>query len=307
MDRNSYYYRQVQLLVQLLPLIAEEKCFALKGGTAINLFVRNLPRLSVDIDLVYLPMKARDEALSEIRDALMRISDDIGGAFPETEVIESFKDKTDALRLVVVRDGAQIKIELSPVLRGTVFKPELMEVCKEVENEFGYAEIPVVALPDLYAGKICAALDRQHPRDLFDVMLLLQHEGLTEDIRKALLVYVISHPRPIAELLDPTRNDIRSIYEGEFLNMTEQNVSLEELEDTLDKLVDMIHRKMTDDERRFLLSLKNKSPEWELLGLEGVEDLPAVKWKLINLNKMKPEKHRAAYKKLVEVLQGEEV
>ena len=50
MDNNNIYYRQVQLLVQLLPLIAEEHCFALKGGTAINLFIRELPRLSVDID-----------------------------------------------------------------------------------------------------------------------------------------------------------------------------------------------------------------------------------------------------------------
>ena len=60
MDRTSVYYKQVQLLVQLLPLVAEEDCFALKGGTAINLFVCDLPRLSVDIDLVYLPMNNRD-------------------------------------------------------------------------------------------------------------------------------------------------------------------------------------------------------------------------------------------------------
>ncbi|TCQ91865.1 nucleotidyltransferase AbiEii toxin of type IV toxin-antitoxin system [Rahnella sp. JUb53] len=63
MDRESIYYRQVQLLLQLLPFIAKHDCFALKGGTAINLFIRNFPRLSVDIDLVYLPVLDREESL----------------------------------------------------------------------------------------------------------------------------------------------------------------------------------------------------------------------------------------------------
>lgn len=51
---NYIYRRQVQLLVRVLPLVDTEKCFALKGGTAINLFYRALPRLSVDIDLLYI-------------------------------------------------------------------------------------------------------------------------------------------------------------------------------------------------------------------------------------------------------------
>ena len=141
MDRNSPYYKQVQLLVQLLPLVAEENCFALKGGTAINLFVRNLPRLSVDIDLVYLPMQAWDEALDGIKDALSRIGKRIESVFPDAQLGVSFKDKVDALRVVVTRRGVRIKIELSPVLRGTVFPPELMEVHQGVADEFGYAEM----------------------------------------------------------------------------------------------------------------------------------------------------------------------
>ena len=54
---REVYRRQVQLLIRVLPSIAEEACFALKGGTAINLFVRDMPRLSVDIDLTYLPVR----------------------------------------------------------------------------------------------------------------------------------------------------------------------------------------------------------------------------------------------------------
>ncbi len=48
---TDIYRKQVELLVRTIPNVAEEKCFALKGGTAINLFIRNMPRLSVDIDL----------------------------------------------------------------------------------------------------------------------------------------------------------------------------------------------------------------------------------------------------------------
>ncbi len=305
MDRNSSYYKQVQLLVQLLPLIAEEECFALKGGTAINLFVRDLPRLSVDIDLVYLPMKGRNDALTDIREALSRISGSIKNAFPDAGVVESFKDKVDALRLVVSRNSVQVKVELSPVLRGTVFDPVVMSVCELVEDEFGYAEIAVVNQSDLYAGKICAALDRQHPRDLFDVMLLLNKDTFTDDLRKAVIVYIISHPRPIAELLKPGIKDIKQIYEGEFANMSEEEASLDELEDIREFLIELINADFTDEERRFLLSFKNKAPDWTLLGLDGIEDLPAVRWKQINLGKMPEDKNKLAYEKLVSILEVE--
>lgn len=302
MDRASTYYKQVQLLVQLLPLIAEESCFALKGGTAINLFVRDLPRLSVDIDLVYLPINDRQEALDDITRALARIAQGIKKVISDVEIVESFKSKPDALRLVVSRKDIKIKIEVSPVLRGTVLKPEVRNVCQKVEDEFGYAEIAVVALPDLYAGKICAALDRQHPRDLFDVKIFLDSSGLTDITRRALLVYLISHPRPIAELLNPARKNIKQLYEGEFLQMEAQHVSLEELERTRENMIQSVNAGLTENEKKFLLTFKKKAPDWSLLNLEGVENLPAVNWKLINLNNMKSDKYEVAYKKLRQVL-----
>ncbi len=295
---NNTYYKQVKLLVQLLPLVAEESCFALKGGTAINLFMRNLPRLSVDIDLVYLPMLERKEALQGITAALSRIAERIAKALPQAKIIEVFKDKPDAMRLIVAHHGIQIKIELSPVQRGTVFEPVLMSVCNKVEDEFGFAEISVVSLEDLYAGKICAALDRQHPRDLFDVQILLGNEGLTEDIRKAFVVYIISHPRPIVDLLNPTEKDITDIYEGEFKDMAFKNTSLDKLVKTRKELIKDVNSSLTKNDKEFLLSFKNKKPTWDLLDLAGVKELPAVKLKLINLNKMKVEKHKAAYEKL---------
>ena len=304
MDRNSIYYKQVQLLIQVLPFVAKQECFALKGGTAINLFVREFPRLSVDIDLVYLPMKNRDEALQEISEALDVISADLKIAFKDVELTEAYKSKRDALRLIVARNGVQIKVELSPVLRGTVYEPQLMEVCSAVEDEFGYVEVPVVALADLYAGKICAALDRQHPRDLFDVKWLLENEGLTDEIRKALIVYLSSHNRPMAELLRPQFKDISAIYAGEFANMAETDVPLDELLAVRERLVELIHQGLTDSEKGFLLSFKNREPDWTLLNLERVNNLPAIKWKLINLAKMPDDKHKQALEKLKDILDG---
>ena len=74
MPVDERYRRQVALLVRTLPFVAEERCFALKGGTAINLFVRDLPRVSVDIDLTYLPVASRDESLRDVDAALRRIA-----------------------------------------------------------------------------------------------------------------------------------------------------------------------------------------------------------------------------------------
>lgn len=302
MDNNSIYYKQVQLLVQVLPFVALQDCFALKGGTAINLFIHNLPRLSVDIDLVYLPMKNRQDALQAIKLALSAIKASIEKTLVDATVYETYKDKSDALRLIVSRGGVQIKIELSPVLRGTVFPPVKMVVCEAVEEEFGFAEIAVVASADLYAGKVCAALDRQHPRDLFDIKMLLDAEGFTHDLRKAFLVYLASHNRPISELLCPKLKDIESLYAGEFLDMAEVNVPFSELLKTRDQLIELIHQELDEDDRQFLLSFKNLQPDWSLLSLEGVSELPAIQWKLMNLAKMTVKKREEAYRSLAKLL-----
>src|SRR5690554_4687756 len=174
MDKDSPYYKQVSLLIRMLPVVATEPVFALKGGTAINLFVRDFPRLSVDIDLAYLPLESREEALINVRAALQRITDRINTQ-ANTRAIFQDNNKVDELRLVVSNPDATIKIEVSPVARGTLHQPEIMPVQESVEDEFGYAEIQVVSLPDLYGGKLCAAMDRQHPRDLFDMGIPTGH------------------------------------------------------------------------------------------------------------------------------------
>ncbi|UVL82708.1 nucleotidyl transferase AbiEii/AbiGii toxin family protein [Pseudomonas sp. B21-028] len=285
MSLDPRYAAQVRLLVQVIPYVAAEHCFALKGGTAINLFVRDLPRLSVDIDLAYLPSSDRHQALLDVRAALGRIADAVGRGLPNTgATVQS--NREDELRILVRSQQAQIKVEVSPVLRGTVHQPTERAVVAQVEDEFGFASISCVSLPDLYGGKICAALDRQHPRDLFDVMLMLREEGLTREIFEGFLVYLISHGRPMAELLSPRWKKLDGIFQAEFSGMTREPATLDQLESTRTSLLTAIREQFTERDADFLLSLKRGEPDWSLLNLPGIDQLPAVRWKLRNIMEM---------------------
>lgn len=302
MDRNNPFYAQVQLLIRVLPFVAQESCFALKGGTAINLFVREFPRLSVDIDLVFLPDANRQQALESITQALDRISHNISESLMGANVSKSYQDKADALRLTVQQGGVSIQIELSPVLRGTVFPVQLLSVCEPVEDEFGYAEIQVVSMADLYAGKLCAAFDRQHPRDFFDVLLLLENEGVTEQIRHAFLAYLFSHPRPLEELLAPRWKDIEKQYQGEFLGMTRRSVTVDELTQAAITAHQLILNGLTEAERMLVVSIYNDTPQWKNSPIEHVQHLPAVSWKLLNIAKMPKTKREVSRQALSEIL-----
>lgn len=281
---SDAYRAQVQLLVRTLPFVADETCFALKGGTAINLFVRDMPRLSVDIDLTYLSVEDRATSLKAIAEALQRIAEAIKAAIPGARITETRTKGENALtRLLVIGDGAQIKIEVTPVIRGCVYAAKTMQVSAGVQKDFGFAEIQVVSFADLYAGKLVAALDRQHPRDLFDVRDLLRNEGIDDDLRKAFAVYMISHDRPMAEVLAGRAKDISTEYERGFVGMTDEQVTQAELEAAHAALVADIVSKMPEPHKRLLVSVERGEPDWSLLGIDGAADLPAVKWRLHNV------------------------
>jgi predicted nucleotidyltransferase component of viral defense system len=296
------YRDQVRLLVRVLPTVAAEACFALKGGTAINLFWRDLPRLSVDIDLTFLPVADREASLTEIDAALRRIAAAIPTAVPGAVVEVQGGAAVQARRLLVRAGGVQIKIEVTPVLRGVVFPPETRGVSERVEAEYGFAEAPLVSFADLYAGKLVAALDRQHPRDLFDVRDLLANEGLTRPLIEAFLVYLVSHNRPMAEVLDPHRLDMTQEFERNFVGMTTAPVALSELVDAREALVAGLHDVLTQDDRQFLMSVKSGEPRWDLLGLPHAAELPAVRWRLQNLAALAPQRRDALAERLKRVL-----
>jgi predicted nucleotidyltransferase component of viral defense system len=294
------YLAQVRLLLRVIPEIAREGIFALKGGTAINLFLRDLPRLSVDIDLVYLPIADRESSLAAVREGLGRIADQIErrlGLKVARHLLQ------DGKRLVVSSEESSIKIEVSPVLRGTVFEPELRSVSPAVEERFGFAEMQVVSLPDLYAGKLTAALDRQHPRDLFDVHFLLADGNISEDLFRAFLVYLVSHNRPAFELLSPHRLDLSGLYGEEFIGMTVEEVPLDVLLEARERLISEIQERSREEgARRFLTSFHELEPDWTAIGFaDDMGKLPAVAWKRLNLERLRdsnPAKFEEQYDQL---------
>jgi predicted nucleotidyltransferase component of viral defense system len=298
---NEVYRRQVALLIRTLPNVAAEEIFALKGGTAINLFIRDMPRLSVDIDLTYLPIQSRADSLAAIDAGMARISTAVKKSIPGSAIAESKHDGA-RVKLLVRADDAQIKIEVTPVLRGCVFEPEIRAVSEAVEQAFGFAETRVVSFADLYAGKIVAALDRQHPRDLFDVRDLLAAEGIDDALRQAFIVYLLSHDRPMSEVLAPTRKDITEEFVKRFEGMTAGAVSLDELLAAREALIADIVGGMSAAHRRFLVGFERGTPDWTMLAVPGAPDLPAVKWRQQNLDKLAATKRADLVARLEEVL-----
>ena len=301
---DNRFYGQVQLLVRVLPYVAAEDCFALKGGTAINLFFRDLPRLSVDIDLAYLPLSEYEESRRAIDAALRRIGERLSGASPGFRVTVGANDEAGLIDTLNVTDGAHtVKVEVNPVLRGSVNPPSLLTLRPIVQEEFGFAQITGLAFEDVYAGKLMAALDRQHPRDLFDVLVLLENEGISGALFRTWLVYLIGHKGSMAAVLHPHRTDIAALYRGQFLNMTERPIGLETLLDVRERLITDLRRRLGEPEKTLLLSVKRGEPRWDLLDLKGVEALPAVKWKLLNIERMSPEARTRAVERLAQVLE----
>ena len=220
---------QVRLLLSILPDIAAEEAFALKGGTAINLFYRDMPRLSVDIDLTYLPLDNHETSLQDIDQTLDRIVSAITERNPAVRVERIAGGGNADTRVLVRGNRSQIKIETSPVTRGAVRPPVLMATSDAATDRFGFVEMSVLAFEDLYGGKLHAALDRQHPRDLFDVKLLYENEGVTDELFRVFLVYVASSSRPMHELPAPRAEFNDFLYDKEFVGMTRETVARDAL------------------------------------------------------------------------------
>lgn len=302
--KDLKYRPQVDLLLKVLPFIAKEKVFALKGGTAINLFVWNMPRLSVDIDLTFLPVLDREATFAQISAAITKIKTQIESSLQGSKVIPiQSKGSLGATSFTVDYQGVQIKGEVNFVLRGSVYPVSTLELCKRAQEEFSaYVEIATLSTADLYGGKICAALDRQHPRDFYDVMMLLKNDGITEQTRKAFVIYLASHGRPMNELLNPNWKDIQLVFDKEFVGMTLEPVELSSLLKARDEMHRILLQDLTPNEKRFLISMKEGTPEWEALEIPGIENLPGLKWKLSNIKKMPKSKHAEELKKLKNAL-----
>ena len=260
--KDTIFFSQANLLLDVLPFIDHDHRFALKGGTAINFFIRPLPRISVDIDLAYLPLEDRDQTMNNINNALIKLAEKIQSGLARVRIDYRMSSDTNLIiGLMVNLDQVRIKIEQNLVTRGSVFPVVDVRMVKQAEDFFEKSvKVQSLSLADLYGGKLCAALDRQHPRDLFDVHLLFENEGITEEIRQAFIVYLISHNRPMIELLNPNEIDIDRTYELEFQGMTFENITLSDLKAARTKLFKAMKKILTEKERHFLISIKSGLP-----------------------------------------------
>ena len=292
---NEAYKKQVGLLLNVLPEVAKEECFAMHGGTAINLFVRDMPRLSVDIDLTYVEIAERNETLEGINAALLRIKQRIEALRPSIRV--QHKDKVCKLQLD--EHGVLIKIEVNMVGRGLLGESNKAPLCEAAQEQFdAFCAMPLVPLAQLYGGKICAALDRQHPRDLFDVKLLFENEGFTDEIKRGFILGLVSSNRPTHEMLDPHLLDQRTAFENQFEGMTTIEFSYDDYEATRLQLIETVNASLSEEDKAFLLSLNRLTPDWSIY---DYQNFPSVKWKLLNLKKFKKDNPEAYQQQLSEL------
>lgn len=281
---NKAYRKQVELLLTILPSVAEESNFALHGGTAINLFENNLPRLSVDIDLTYTTFSDRESDLSAIRNSLENVKQKIKKRIPSI-VFPNTAASAEHLKLFCETKDALVKIEVNQINRGLIGEVRQMPLCDKAQEEFdSFCEMNVVSQKQLWGGKIIAALDRQHPRDLFDINGLLKGTRFTEDIKAGFIFFLLCSKRPIHEILSPQCLNQESAFNNQFEGMTDSEFTYQEYEATREELIKIIQDQLTEEEKGFLLAFAKGEPDWSYV---DYNQYPAVKWKLTNINTLK--------------------
>lgn len=277
------YKEQVALLIDILPYIAREKCFALKGGTAINLFLKDMPRLSVDIDLTYIKFDERQKAYANINKAIANIINNLKNAGYNVE----FKGNKEEKKIICSNGTATIKIEPNYVIRGFAYEPKVLSTGKNVENTFGYTEIQVISKSELYGGKICAALDRQHPRDLFDIRELLEANELDSEIIKGFIIMLLSHDKPLHEVLSPNIKDQKDLWAREFMGMTDKNFTYDNHMQTLKTLINAVITDVNNSYKDFLLDFVRLQHNFSDVDIPNLDKLPAIMWKVKNLENLR--------------------
>lgn len=277
---NDAYKQQVRLLLGVLPEVAKEDCFAMHGGTAINLFVRDMPRLSVDIDLTFVELSEREEAISAINEALVRIKERIETLYRQALVTH----QSDTCKLQISNQDAQIKIEVNMVTRGLLGEASKLQLCAAAQEEFdAFSAVSVVSIGQLYGGKLCAALDRQHPRDLFDVRLLLDNEGFNDEVKQGFIYGLVCSNRPTHELLSPNLIDQSVAFTNQFEGMSRLSFNYADFENTRLELIRAIEKQLDDNDKTFLMSFSRLEPNWAIYDFQ---EFPSVKWKIRNLAKL---------------------
>jgi hypothetical protein len=305
MIMNNLYTQKVEILLKIIPIVADEECFAIHGGTAINLFVNNLPRYSIDIDLTYIPLEDRNTSIANINNRLVAIAERTKKSLKGVNVIH----RPDSCKLLCEYRGKRIKIEVNQTKRGIVGGSIVtLPLCEKAQEQFGlYCEANIVPLSLLYGGKIAAALSRQHPRDLFDVKYMNVD---LYSIKPGIIFCLLSSDRPMRESFAPNLIDRRDAMVNQFVGMTDVEFDYSEFEETRWNLIKSINGMLSDEDKSFLIAFESGEPNWEASEYDTFKNYPSVQWKQLNIQKLKksnPAKWQEEIEKLKQVLNIKEL
>ena len=283
---DKAFKEQADLMINVMGYMPWDECFALKGGTALNLFYTDMPRLSVDIDLVYLPLNSREEALTEMKSALVHYKEKFTKLGLQVQLTQVYEDNL-AGKLIVTRGRAAIKIEPNTILRGTFYPVETKPLSNEAAEYFQQElDVTCMNFNELMAGKLVAMLDRQHPRDIFDMMHFLKSGHDLSSITDIFVAYLIQANRPFSELLNPNLKNISQVFKSNFEGMTREKVSIDELTACRDEIIKQLPELLKENHKQLLVSIMEGSPKWGDLPFENIGDYSGVQWKLLNIRKM---------------------
>ena len=297
---NDIYKKQVALLIRIMPSVYRIKDFAVHGGTAINLFHKNMPRYSVDIDLTYIPIKSRDESFKDINQHLKTLSASIKKTIPGVKIIHKLK----VLKLHCVLDGAMVVIEVNGIKRGVIGELEDYELCEKAQKVYKMTcKARTVSYSQLYGGKIAAALSRQHPLDLFDCNYM--NIQSFDEVKEGFIFSLLGSDKPIIESLQPNViNQIKAL-ENQFAGMSDVPFLYSDYERARKELIEKVNFSLTNTDKAFLISFEKGNPTWSECCAGDLSIYPSVKWKLkniANLIKADPQKHQEGVDKLYNFL-----
>ena len=275
------YRKQVALLIRIMPSVYKIKEFAVHGGTAINLFHRNLLRYSVDIDVTYIPIENRQQSLASINQKLLEVKKNIEKTIPGVVV----KHKPDVWKLLCTLGDATIKIEVNATKRGIIGDVVELPLCEKARNEFSMGcKARTVSFSQLYGGKITAALSRQHPRDLFDCKYMELQSF--DDVKNGFMLCLLGSDKPIIESLQPNDIDQTEALENQFQGMTETPFGYEDYLESRTALLSLVNGGLTITDKEFLLSFEQGEPDWNKCCAGDLSQYPSVQWKLLNIGKL---------------------
>lgn len=276
------YRKQVALLIRIMPSVYKIKEFAVHGGTAINLFHKNLLRYSVDIDVTYIPIENREKSLASINQKLLEVKKNIEKTIPGIVV----KHKPDVWKLLCTLGDATVKIEVNATKRGIIGDVVEQPLCEKARKEFNMGcKARTVSFSQLYGGKITAALSRQHPRDLFDCKYMELQSF--DDVKNGFMLCLLGSDKPIIESLQPNDINQTEALENQFQGMTETPFGYEDYLESRTALQSLVNDSLKITDKEFLLSFEQGEPDWNKCCAGDLSQYPSVQWKLLNIKKLK--------------------